>query len=110
MANCGSNVLILKSVEELRAKKRHPDHDSVVSHALKHHGRSIEDGRKSLFCLLNSGSIVDKPTSAGFTSLFVKDESNTNIAESTSEDGDYRRRRRWGWMSTTTRFLAFWTK
>ena len=88
MANCGSNELILKSIEELSAKKRRPDHDSVVSHALKHHGLSIEDGRKSLFFLLNSGSIVDKPTSAGFTSLFVKDESNTNIAESTSEDGD----------------------
>ena len=40
------------------------------------------------FCLLNNGSIVDKPTPAGFTSLFVKDESNANIVESTSEDGD----------------------
>ena len=77
MANCGSNVLILKSIEELRAKKRRPDHDSVVSHAQKHHGLSIKDGRESLFCPLNNGSI-----------LFVKDESNANIVESTSEDGD----------------------
>ena len=82
MANCSSNVLILKSIEELRAKKRCPDHDSVISHAQKHHGR------KSIFCPLNSGSIVDKPTSAGCTSLFVKNESNTKIVESTSENGD----------------------
>ena len=54
----------------------------------RYYGLRIEDGRESLFCLLNSGSIVDKPTSAGFTSVFVTDESNTNIAESTSEDGD----------------------
>jgi len=81
-------MLILKSIEELRARKSRPDHNSVVSHAQKHHGLSIEDARESLFCLLSNGSIVDKPTPAGLTSIFVKDESNTNIVESTREDGD----------------------
>ena len=81
MANCGTNVLILKLSEELKAKKRRPDHDSVASHAKKHHGLSIEDGRESLFYLLNNGSIVNRPTPAGLTLLFAKDESNINISE-----------------------------
>ena len=81
------NVLISKSNEDLRAKERHPDYDFVVAHAQKHHGLSIADGRESLFRPLKNGSFVDKATPAGLTSLFAKDESNTDIAESTREDG-----------------------
>ena len=47
----------------------------------------MAESHYSAFCLLFC-SIVDKPTPAGFTSLFAKDESNANIVESTSEDGD----------------------
>ena len=89
MANCGSNVLILKSIEELRAKKKRPNRESVVSHAQKHHGLSIKDSRESLCCLLNNGSVFSRPTSAGLISLFVSEESNNTIAESifnTSQD------------------------
>ena len=82
MANCGSNVLILQSIEELRAKRKRPDHESVVSHAQKHHGLSMKDGRESLCCLLNNGSVFNRPTSAGRISLFVSEESDNTIAES----------------------------
>ena len=82
MANCGSNLVILKSIEELRAKKKRPDHESVVSHAQRLNGLSIKDGRESLCCLLNNGSVFTRPTSAGLISLFVSEESNCTIAES----------------------------
>ena len=88
MDNFGSNVLILKSIEELRAKKKRPNHESVVSHAQKHHGLSINDGRESLCCLLNNGSVFNRPMSAGLISLFAKEESNNNIFESTKEGGE----------------------
>ena len=89
MANCGSNLLIFKSIEEFRAKKKRPDHESVVLHAQRLHGLSIKDGRESLCCLLNNVSVVTRPTSAGLISLFVSEESNCTIAESifnTSQD------------------------
>ena len=89
MANCGSNLLILKSIEELRAKKKRPDHESVVSHAQRLHGLSIKDGRESLCYLLNNGSVFNRPTSAGLISLFVSEESNNTITASifnTSQD------------------------
>ena len=88
-ANCGSNVLILKSIEELRARKNRPDHESVVQHAQKHHGLGIKDSRESLCCLLNNGSVSNRPTSAGLISLSLSEESNNIIAESifnTSQD------------------------
>jgi len=41
MANCGANVLILKSIEELRATKKRPNQHYVITHAQKHYGLSI---------------------------------------------------------------------
>ena len=70
MANCGSNLLILKSIKELRAKKKCPDHESVVSHAQRLHGLCIKDSREALCCLLNNGSVFNRLTSAdSFLSL-----------------------------------------
>ena len=46
MANCGANVLISKSIEELRTRKKRRDQDSVTIHAQKHHGLSIEDSHE----------------------------------------------------------------
>ena len=60
MTNCGTNVVISKSMEGVRAKKRRPDRDSIVPQAQEPHGLSIEDGRESVFCLLSNGSIVDR--------------------------------------------------
>ena len=37
---------ILKSLVELRTKRKRPDHASVVSYAEKYHGLSIEEGRQ----------------------------------------------------------------
>ena len=61
---------------------KRPDHESVVSHAQKHHGLSIKDGRESLFCLLNTGSFFNRTTPSGLISLFVSEESSNIIAES----------------------------
>lgn len=67
-------MLILKSIEELRAKKKRSDHESFVSHAVRQHGLSVKDGRESLSCLLNKGSVSNKPPRSGPISLFVKDK------------------------------------
>ena len=75
-------AVMLKSIDELRAKKKRPDFESVVSHAQKHHGLSIKDSRESLFCLLNDGSVLNRPTSACLISLVVSQESNNIISES----------------------------
>ena len=75
MTNVLSNELILKSIGDLRSRRKHPDHESVVSHAEKHYGLSIEDGRESFSCLLNNGSIHNEPTQAGLISLFLKEDS-----------------------------------
>ena len=88
MANCGSNVFILKSIEDLRTRKKRPDQDSVTIHAQKHYGLSIEDSQESLRCLLENGSIVNKPTSTGLASFFIMDGSNNVVPDSSQEDGD----------------------
>ena len=73
MAYCRNRELILKSIGELRAKRKRPDNDSVTSYAEKHYGLSHEDCRESLSCLLNDGTIVNKPTHAGLISLFISE-------------------------------------
>ena len=88
MANCGTNVFILKSIEDLRTRKKRPDQDSVTTHAQKHYGLSIEDSQESLRCLLENGSIVNKPTSTGLASSFIMDGSNNVVPDSSQEDGD----------------------
>ena len=76
MANCGANVLILKSIEELRARTKRLDQDSVTTHAQKHYGLSIEDSQESLRSLLENCSIVNNPTPTVLASFFVMDGSN----------------------------------
>ena len=74
MACCGSKELILKSIAELRSKRKRPKHASVISHAERHYGLSIEEGHDSLSCLFNNGSVFNKPMQAGLASLFVEED------------------------------------
>ena len=74
MANGGRDETIIKSILELRSKKKRPDHESVVSHAQQVYGLKVEDGRACLCNLLNRGQVVNTPSQAGHVSLFVKDK------------------------------------
>ena len=74
MANGARDETIMKSVLELRSKKKRPNHESVVSHAQKVYGLKVEDGRACLCNLMNRGQVVNKPSQAGHVSLFVKDK------------------------------------
>ena len=74
MAHCHSNSLILRSIEELVAKRKRRDHETVVLHAHKHHGLSVEDGRESISFLMNKGFVINKRTQAGYISLFVNED------------------------------------
>ena len=46
----------------------------VISHSKKLYGLSTKEGHDSLSCLLDNGSVFNKPTQAGLTSLFVKED------------------------------------
>ena len=78
MAHCHNNALILRSIEELIARRKRRDHETVVLHAHKHHGLSIEDGRESISFLMNKGFVINKRTQAGYISLFVKEDVKNN--------------------------------
>ena len=78
MAHCHSNALIPRSIEELRAKRKRRDHETVVLHAHKQHGLSVEDGRESISFLMNRRFVINKPTQAGYISLFVKEDEINN--------------------------------
>ena len=71
MAHCSNSLIVLKSIEELRVKKKRRDHETVVLHAEKNHGLKVEDGRDSLCYLMNKGSVINKPTQAGHISFFL---------------------------------------
>ena len=78
MAHCHNNALILRSIEELIARRKRRDHETVVLHAHKHHGLSIEDGRESVSFLINKGFVINKRTQDGYISLFVKEDVKNN--------------------------------
>jgi len=72
IANCGTNMVKSKSMEEISVMKRHPDHDSNAFHAQKHHCLGIADSRQALFCIWKMALLLINQYQPAFAYSLIK--------------------------------------
>ena len=82
IAHCSSTSVMLQPIYQIKtAQRKRPHPTNFLEYASRSFGLNMSEGQESLNSLMMLRTVYNKPTAAGFTSLFIRRDNGVNNSE-----------------------------